>query len=184
MLKKTVDFAGFQISEYSIKPTRRFIDAILQFPIPTKLTDVRSWFGLVNQVSHYDKLSNVMEPFKRLLSPKTKFEWTLDLDIAFKKSRDHVVESILKGVEIFDPQRYTCLRPDWSKTGVGFFLSQKHCNCLQLSPDCCKGGWRITLAGSRFLRSAETRYAPVEGEALAIAWSLEQTRYFTQGCDD
>jgi len=28
------------------------------------------------------------------------------------------------------------------------------------------------LAGSRFLRSTEIRYAPVEGEALAIAWSL------------
>ena len=42
---------------------------------------------------------------------------------------------------------------------------------------------KLPLAGSRFLRQAETRFAPVEGEALAIAWSLEQTRYFTQGCD-
>ena len=181
--KRTVDFAGFQISEHSIKPAQKFVDAILQFPTPTKLTDVRSWFGLVNQVSHYDQLSDIMEPFKRLLSAKTKFEWTADLDIAFQKSKDHVVNSIVKGVEIFDPQRYTCLRPDWSKTGIGFFLSQKHCSCPQLSPDCCDGGWRITLAGSRFLRPAERRYAPVEGEALAIAWSLEQTRYFTQGCD-
>ena len=38
------------------------------------------------------------------------------------------------------------------------------------------------MAGSRFLSSAEQRYAPVEGEALAVAWSLEQTKYFTQGC--
>ena len=181
--QRTVDFAGFQITEKSIKPSHKFISAISEFPTPSKLTDVRSWFGLVNQVAHYDKLSNIMEPFKHLLSPKTKFEWTSELETAFQKSKAHVVESILKGVEIFDPHRYTCLRPDWSKTGIGFFLSQKHCNCLNLSPDCCKDGWRITLAGSRFLRSAETRYAPVEGEALAIAWSLEQTRYFTQGCD-
>ena len=40
------------------------------------------------------------------------------------------------------------------------------------------------MAGSRFLRPSELRYAPVEGEALAIAWSLEHTKYFTQGCDD
>ena len=51
-------------------------------------------------------------------------------------------------------------------------------------PDCCRNGWRITLAGSRFLSGAEQRYAPIEGEALAIAWGLEQTRYFTQGCPD
>ena len=30
----------------------------------------------------------------------------------------------------------------------------------------------------------QTMYAPVEGEMLAVAWSLEQTRYFTQGCKD
>ena len=48
---------------------------------------------------------------------------------------------------------------------------------------CCEDGWRITVAGSRFLTETESRYAAVEGEALAIAWGLKQTRYFTQGCD-
>ena len=38
------------------------------------------------------------------------------------------------------------------------------------------------LAGSQFLNSAESRYVPVEGEALAVAWGLDQTKYFTQGC--
>ena len=137
----SVNFAGFHISEHSIKPLQRFVDAVLKFPTPTKLTDVRSWFGLMNQVSHYDKLSTVMEPFKRLLGPKTRFEWTADLDLAFQQSKDHIVESIRKGVEIFDPRRHTCLRPDWSTTGIGFFLSQKHCSCLQLSPSCCEDGW-------------------------------------------
>ena len=28
------------------------------------------------------------------------------------------------------------------------------------------------------------RYVPIDGEALAVAWGLEQTRYFTQVCDD
>ena len=37
--------------------------------------------------------------------------------------------------------------------------------------------------GSRFLRKDEENYAPIEGEALAIARSLQQTKYFTQGCD-
>eukprot|EP00794_Sanderia_malayensis_P015539 gene15539-17124_t len=31
---------------------------------------------------------------------------------------------------------------------------------------------------------AEQQYAAIEGEALAVAWGLEQTRYFTQGCDN
>ena len=57
------------------------------------------------------------------------------------------------------------------------------CHCSGASPGCCVEGWRITLAGSRFNNGAESRYAPIKGEALAIAWALEQTRYFTQGCD-
>ena len=38
------------------------------------------------------------------------------------------------------------------------------------------------MAGSRFLKPCEVRYAAVEGEALAIQWSLEQSKYFTLGC--
>ena len=73
---------------------------------------------------------------------------------------------------------------DWSKTGIGFWLLQKHCTCTNGSPGCCKEGWKITLAGSRFLSRTEQNYAPIVGEALGVAWSLEQTRYFTMGCDD
>ena len=31
---------------------------------------------------------------------------------------------------------------------------------------------------------AEQNYAAIEGEALGVAWALEQTRYFTMGCND
>ena len=49
---------------------------------------------------------------------------------------------------------------------------------------CCQTGWHIFLAGSCFLRPSESRYAAVEGESLVIFWALEQSRYFTQGCDN
>ena len=50
---QTVDFAsGFTISEKRVKPLQKFINPIKDFPTPSKITDVWSWFGLVNQVSH------------------------------------------------------------------------------------------------------------------------------------
>ena len=130
------------------------------------------------------KIRDLMAPFKPFLSPKRKFEWNDNLDKAFSRSKDAITDAIRHGVEIFDPTQCTCLRPDWSNRGIGYFLLQKHCACPSTLPDCCSNGWRVTLAGSRFLSSAEQRYAPIEGEALAVAWGLEQTKYFTQGCDN
>ena len=182
--ERSVDFAGFRVSDSTIEPLPKYLDAIRDFPSPASTTDIRSWFGLVNQVANYAQLRDIMEPFKPFLSPRCQFSWSPHLEEAFQLSKDAIICAIRQGVEIFDMHRRTCLRPDWSRRGIGYFLLQQQCSCPSGIPDCCPGGWRITLAGSRFLSSAEQRYAAIEGEALAVAWGLEQTRYFTQGCDN
>ena len=103
---------------------------------------------------------------------------------AFIESKETIIDAIRSGVQIFDLGKLTCLRPDWSKQGLGYFLMQKHCNCNSRLPDCCTTGWKVTLAGSRFLNGAEKNYAAIEGESLVIAWSLEKTQYFTKGCKE
>ena len=182
--QREVEFAGFRITETGIQPLEKYLRAISEFPTPKTTTDIRAWFGLVHQVSHYNKLTEMLLPFKPFLSPNVKFQWTAELNETFEQSKLEIVRAIENGVEIYDLTRVTCLRPDWSQKGIGYFLSQKHCECESSVPGCCEHGWRITLAGSRFLKPAETRYAPIEGEALAIAWSLEHTKHFTQGQDN
>ena len=92
-----------------------------------------------------------MSPFKPFLSPRYPFAWTQELDSAFKESKEAIISAIYMGVEIFDVTKRTCLRPDWSRQGVGYYLSQKHCHCESNIPDCCKDGWKVILVGSRFL---------------------------------
>jgi len=89
-----------------------------------------------------------------------------------------------EGVRIFDKSRPTCLATDWSKDGIGFWLLQKHCACLSSELFCCRDGWKITLVGSRFTHAAESRYAPIEDEALAVADALDKARFFVLGCAD
>ncbi|KAK4305128.1 hypothetical protein Pmani_022960 [Petrolisthes manimaculis] len=178
---KEAEFAGFQITKTGVKPLPKYLNAIATFPRPSNITDVRAWFGLVNQVSHYGRTTDMMAPFKPLLSPKVSFKWDSELEEAFQRSKKAIIDEIETGVEIFDPSKRTCLNPDWSRTGVGYWLRQKHCGCNSNIPGCCADGWKITLAGSRFLRNAEKRYAPIEGEALAVAWALEDSRFFTMG---
>ena len=65
---------------------------------------------------------------------------------------------------------------------MGFLLLQKHCQCtIEKAPICCFEGWHLIYAGSRFCTDAERRYAPIEGEAAAIAWALEKCRMFIIG---
>ena len=94
------------------------------------------------------------------------------------------MERIKEGVRIFDKDRPTCLATDWSKDGIGYWLFQKHCQCPSQEIFCCQTGWKVTLVGSRFTHQAESRYAPVEGEALAVADALEKARHFVLGCRD
>lgn len=179
-----VDFAGFTITSETVKPCNKYIQAIRDFPKPTNITDIRSWFGLINQVSYAFSMATHMQPFRQLLKPGNVFTWSKEIDDLFEESKQLIIDEIQEGVTIFDKSKPTCLATDWSKTGIGFWLSQKHCRCPKIEPFCCKTGWKITLVGSRFTHPAESRYAPIEGEALAVADALDKARYFVLGCSD
>jgi len=182
--RKEVEFAGFSITETGIKPSKSLLDAILNFPTPANITDARSWFGLVNQVAYNISSSSMMQPFRELLKPGHWY-WSDTLDKAFEESRAAIIQIVEKGVRSFEPNRPTCLATDWSKRGLGFTLLQKACRCpMDDAPNCCRGGWQLIFAGSRFTTDAESRYAPIEGEALAVTYGLEKSRMFTLGCSD
>ena len=127
-------------------------------------------------------MAKQMKPFRHLLKPSTPFKWTTDLDQLFQQSKQVIINEMKEGVRLFDPSRTTCLSTDWSVDGVGFFLLQKYCHCTPITPACCHDGWKLCLVGSRFTTPAESRYAPIEGEALAVAYALHQTRYYILGC--
>ncbi|GFO50205.1 retrovirus-related pol polyprotein from transposon opus [Plakobranchus ocellatus] len=123
-----------------------------------------------------------MQPFRALLKLNTPFKWTDHMDNLFEETKTIIIQEIQRGVEIFDKRRPMCLATDFSKNGIGFWLLQKHCECTSSKPFCCRLGWKVTLVGSRFTSPAESRYAPIEGEALAVVDALEKTRHFVLGC--
>ena len=182
--QEEVDFLGFRIGMQSIKPCPEYLQAIKEFPRPKDITGIRSWFGLVQQVAYAFSDSEIMLPFRNLLKPSTEFVWTQELQDSFDASKTQIIQAVEAGVRIYDPKKTTALCTDWSKTGIGFVLLQKDCECTETTPVCCKVGWTLVYAGSRFTNGAESRYAPIEGECMAAAWALNKTKYFTLGCRD
>ena len=116
--KKTVEFAGFEITKEGIKPTDKYIEAIRNFPTPTNISEVRSWLGLIKQVAY---------SFFKL------FVWDKTMETAFRLSKERIIELIVEGVASFDVDLVTCLSPDYSKQGMGWILQKKTCSCPEIS---------------------------------------------------
>ena len=66
---------------------------------------------------------------------------------------------------------------DYAKTGIGFRLFQKYCNCSGIKPFCYHDGWKITLLGSCFTHSTESWNNSIEGETLTVAYGLDNALF-------
>ena len=104
------------------RPTKKTVSAIKDFPTPQNITDIRAWFGIVNQVAYTFSQKAVMAPFRDLLSSKKKLYWDEAMDHAFHQSKEEIIRLVHEGVQAFEVDRPTCLSTDWAKIGLGFAL--------------------------------------------------------------
>ena len=110
--QEEVVFLGFRITQSGIKPTDKFIKKIMDFPTPANLTDVRSWFGLIDQVSYTFAIAEHMASFRSLLSSKVPFSWSQELDEAFHQSNEEIIKQCSRGVRNFTLNAPTALATD------------------------------------------------------------------------
>ena len=68
--QREVEYVGFMVGDKGIRPTGNMLTTISEFPRPRDLTSVRSFFGLVEQVSWAFANRDVMAPFRALLKTK------------------------------------------------------------------------------------------------------------------
>ena len=178
-----VDWAGIKITRDSVEPLTEHIEAIRNYPRPTNISDMRSFFALVEQVAPFHAVKPHLAPFRELLKKNRKFYWDENLQKLFEEAKATIAKNVTDGLSRFETNRHTALLSDWSKTGIGFLMAQKYCGCSQINPTCCKGGWKVCMVGSRFTNQAESNYAPIEGECLAVTYALDKTKYYTLGLE-
>jgi hypothetical protein len=123
--KETVEFAGFEITNEGIKPTDKYIEAIRNFPTPTNISEVRSWFGLINQVAYSFVKTEHIAPFRHLLSQSQPFLWDKTMETTFKLSKERIIELIVGGVAFFDVDLVTCQAKTTASRGWAGYFSIK-----------------------------------------------------------
>ena len=185
--RREVEFVGFKLGWDAYGPAPGKLTAIADFPMPSKpkITDIRSFVGLANQMAPFMATAPIMEPFRALLkNPQTKHVyWDKQLKRRYEEVKSQISKLVARGLQYYDKDKPTAMLTDWSRTGVGFVVLQQHCSCSSGDkPFCCPNGWKLALCGSRFLTPAEQRYAVVEGEALAVVWALKKAKLFLLGC--
>ena len=164
---ETVTYLGNIISADGVKPDSEKVRAIMDMPPPTDRKGVERLLGTVNYLAKFvPKMSTVMEPIRILLRKDTEFAWLKPQQVAFTKVKDILSHSpVLQFFDVKKPVRISC---DASKSGLGAVLLQDN---------------KPVAFTSRSMTDAETRYAQIEKELLAVVFGMERFHQFIYGQD-
>ncbi|XP_062601076.1 uncharacterized protein K02A2.6-like [Saccostrea cucullata] len=162
---KEVRFVGHLLTSSGVRADPDKVKAVKNMPTPTDVSAVRRFVGFVTYLSKFlPRLSDLCEPLRKLTVQDAEWSWLEAHDKAIQEIKTLVCKSPV--LKYYDPKEELTLQCDASLTGLGASLLQN--------------GQPIAFA-SRALTDAETRYAQIEKEMLAIVFGLERFHQYTYG---
>jgi hypothetical protein len=119
---KSITFLGHVVSEEGTKPDPGKIEAVLHFPQPNTVTNVRSFLGLIGYYRNYVRgYSQLAAPLFELTKKDVNFVWDMGYQHAFQELKAALVDALVLTRPDF--KRTFCLDVDWSPRGVKVILS-------------------------------------------------------------
>lgn len=157
----SVIYFGLRFSETGTQPTDEKVKAIRDAPTPSKVTELRSFLGMLAALSNFiPKLSHLAHPLNELLGNKP-WKWTANCDQAFSDIK-HALTSEAT-LTHYDPGLPVELSVDASPYGLGSVI-------MHLYPN----GARHPIAyASQTLNEHEKRYGQIDKEAVANMFGLK-----------
>ncbi|UYV66976.1 hypothetical protein LAZ67_4003508, partial [Cordylochernes scorpioides] len=160
---------GHVVNENGIHPDPEKVEAILKFPSPKSIPDVRSFFVLCSYYRRFVENSSCKaKPLNDLLKNDAKFCWNKEQENAFEILKEALTSEPVLGHFIEDAE--THIHTDASGYGIGAVLIQ------------IQGGAERPIAyASRTLTKAEKNYSTTEKELLAVVWATSKFRPYLFG---
>ena len=130
--EKEVKFVGFTINAQVVSMDPDKLKAIAEFPIPSCLTELRSFMGLINQLGDFTtEVSTTADPLRELLKTKNEFRWAETHTITFQATKKALVTA--PTIAHYDPSKPTALHTNASRRKcLGYALLQKHADKWRL----------------------------------------------------
>ena len=178
--KAEVAFLGHRISADGIATDPEKTRAVMDFPTPQTLRDVRSFVGLASYYRRFVKgFASIARPLHSLISAvhekhhkdhkkgerkPLKELWTKECDSAFRTLRNALSEPPVLAYADYSSE--FILETDACQEGLGAILSQKDKD----------GRVRVIAYASRTVRAAEVKanYSALKLELLALKWAVTE----------
>jgi len=171
--KRETSFLGYIVSYNVIKTDPEKIDAIIKYPLPKNIRELRSFLGLtvyyrkfvLNYASIAKPLTKYLRGHNGKISKTISTKKLVQLDDPAIKAFNELKEKLIAQVELVQlnyNKKFT-LTTDASDVAIGAVFSQE--------------GKPITFI-SKTLTKTEQVYATNKKELLAIVWALKNLRNY------
>ena len=169
-LRESVEYLGHVITPQGLEPNPKQVKAVVEFPAPQTVTNVRQFLGLTSYyrrfIAHFAKIA---APLHTLTRKDAVFSWSTECQEAFEALKSAITQSPVLAYPNFDAD--FVLETDACGNGLGAVLSQQQSDGLQ----------HPVAYASRSLSPAERNYCVTDLETLAVVWAMQHFRVYLYG---
>jgi hypothetical protein len=169
-----IEALGAVVAYQSIRPMQKRLEAIRNYPLPQTVTQLRTWLGMLNQISANVDLGTLLHPLHDAASTtfakNQQIEWTAQMRTNFHEVSNRLAD--VRALVPFDAERQVYLITDASDTGCGGLLAHLDGPSNRID---------VIDAFSHRFTDAELNYPTVEQEAVAIRVAVRRWRPYLCG---
>ena len=156
-----IKFFGCYYDKDGARPDPAKVEEIYALPPPSNVNELQQFLGLVQYMSPFiPKLADHTDSLRKLTHKDTDWQWSGSHQADFHRLKSLISTECT--LTYFDPRRPTVIQVDSSLKGLGAALLQDD---------------KPVAFASKALTDAETRYANIERELLAVVFGC--TRFHT-----
>ena len=170
LFRKEVEYLGYLLTPDGLLPNQSQTEAVVNFPVPTSLHELRQFVGLASYYRRFIKgFATIAQPLHCLTRKGAKFVWDTACQDAFQSLKDKLVSHPVLSYPNFDKD--FILETDASARGLGAVLNQEQSD----------GTLHPVAYASRAVSQSEANYAVTDLETLAVVWAFTHFRAYLYG---
>ena len=165
--RERVTFFGAEYSAAGMHPDPKKIQGIIELTAPQDKQQLQSFLGMVNYMGTFiPHLSHHTEPLRSMLKQDSVFTWDEVKTRSFQQIKSLILKANDTPLRYYDRLKPVIVQADASLRGLGACLIQED---------------RPIAFASKSLTDAESRYANIERELLAIVFACQRFSMYLLG---